>query len=208
MSSQTLDVTVLSDLIPEKDTVIRYPQFDALHAEIQLCHYMSRVSGEPHCIALEGITGAGKSTLVQDYAEAFERSDTLEGTKIPVFYVTVPAAVTVKGLASTMLGAMGDPAADKGTLYQLTARLVGFLKGCEVELVILDEFQHLIDSRTDRIVQVVSDWLKTIIKDAGIPFVVVGIEGEVSRILEAKGLSAVTCRLAFVLIIKAQPCRV
>jgi hypothetical protein len=57
-------------------------------------------------------------------------------------------------------------------------------------------------------VQVVSDWLKTIIKDAGIPFVVVGIEGEVSRILEAKGLSAVTCRLAFVLIIKAQPCRV
>jgi hypothetical protein len=53
-----------------------------------------------------------------------------------------------------------------------------------VELVILDDFQHLIDSDTDRVLQTVSEWLKVTIKNSGIPFVVVGITGRVERVLQ------------------------
>jgi hypothetical protein len=56
---------------------------------------------------------------------------------------------------------------------------------CQVELVILDDFHHLIDKATNRILEQVSDWLKVLIKETGIPFLVVGIEGKVERILEA-----------------------
>ena len=54
-----------------------------------------------------------------------------------------------------------------------------------MELVILDDFHHLIDTETDRILAKVSDWLKVLIKETGIPFLVVGIDGKVDRILRA-----------------------
>jgi len=56
---------------------------------------------------------------------------------------------------------------------------------CQVELVILDDFHHLIDKETNRILEQVSDWLKVLIKETGIPFLVVGIDGKVERILDA-----------------------
>lgn len=52
---------------------------------------------------LSGRTGAGKSTLVKDYAAAFGRIETEEGTEIPVFYMQTPSPVTVKGMAAAML---------------------------------------------------------------------------------------------------------
>jgi hypothetical protein len=38
---------------------------------------------------------------------------------------------------------------------------------------------------TNRILEQVSDWLKVLIKETGIPFLVVGIDGKVERILDA-----------------------
>ena len=67
----------------------------------------------------------------------------------------------------------------------LNSRLIKLLKACQVELVILDDFHHLIDTETDRVLAKVSDWLKVLIKETGIPFLVVGMEGKVERILRA-----------------------
>jgi len=129
-------------------------------------------------MSLAGPSGAGKSTLVKDYAEAFPRTITQTRTIVPVLYVETPSPVTVKSMCSTMLDALGDPAAFKGT-----HRLIGFIQDCDVELIILDEFHHLIDSETNRILEKVSDWLKSLIKKTGKPFLVVGIEGKVEIIL-------------------------
>ena len=79
-------------------------------------------------------------------------------------------------------------------------RLIRLMQDCQVELVILDDFHHLIDQETNRIMEQVSDWLKVLIKETGIPFLVVGIEGKVERILETNAqlsrLFAVRQRLA------------
>ena len=143
------------------------------------------MSNEPCCLSLEGVTGAGKSTLVRDYAALFPRVEEQAGTRIPVFYVETPSPVTVKGMAATMLAQLGDPAAHSGTLWAMNFRLVRLMKACGVELVILDDFHHLIDKETNRILEQVSDWLKVLIKETCIPFLVVGIEGKVNCILEA-----------------------
>lgn len=146
---------------------------------------MSRQAGEPHCLSLEGVTGAGKSTLIRTYLQAFPRYETETGTQIPVFYIATPSPVTVKGMAATMLAAMGDPAAHRGTLWSINARLIHFLKTCNVQMVILDDFQHLVDAKTNRILREVSDWLKTVIKETNIPFLVTGLEGEIDPILQS-----------------------
>ncbi len=134
-------------------------------------------------MSLAGPSGAGKSTLVKDYADVFPRTITQTRTIVPVLYVETPSPVTVKSMCSTMLDALGDPTAFKGTLASMNHRLIGFIHDCDVELIILDEFHHLIDSETNRILEKVSDWLKSLIKKTGKPFLVVGIEGKVEIIL-------------------------
>lgn len=165
--------------------LIRYPRFNQLHQDILICQELSQVAGEPQCMALEGMPGAGKSTLVRHYAATFARYHTMTGTKIPIFYMETPSPVTVKGMAARMLEALGDPAAHKGALWSMNSRLIHFIKVCEVQLVILDDFHHLIDKETNRILDTVSDWLKVLIKETNVPFLVVGIEGKVEQILTA-----------------------
>jgi len=165
--------------------LIRYPRFTALQHEIRRCCDTSQLAGEPQCLSLEGVPGAGKSTLVKAYAAAFPRMETTEGTTIPVFYLETPSPVTIKGLAAVMLEQLGDPAAHRGPLWSMNSRLVQLIIACEVELVILDDFHHLIDTETNRVLVTVSDWLKVLIKETGVPFLVVGIAGRIEPILAA-----------------------
>jgi len=165
--------------------LIQYPRFKELHRDIGECQEMSRLAGEPQCMSLEGVTGAGKSTLVRDYAAMVPRREEEDGTRIPVFYLETPSLVTVKGMAATMLARLGDPAAHRGPLWSMNFRLTKLMIACQVELAILDDFHHLIDKETNRILEKVSDWLKVLIKETGVTFLVVGIEGKVERILEA-----------------------
>lgn len=170
---------------PTSPALIRYPRFNALHSDIRECQALSRLAYEPHCMSLEGLTGAGKSTLVRDYAALFPRQEEPSGTRIPIFYVETPSPVTVKGMAATMLARLGDPAAHQGALWSMNFRLARLMIACQVELVILDDFQHLIDKETNRVLEQISDWLKVLIKETNIPFLVVGIAGKVDRILDA-----------------------
>jgi hypothetical protein len=165
--------------------LIRYPRFTKLHNAIQLCQNMSNIAGEPQCMVLEGMPGVGKSTLIKSYTEALPRYETISGTKVPVFYLETPSPATVKGMAAKLLDVLGDPAANHGTLWSMNARLIHFIRACEVQMVILDDFHHLIDRETNRVLHKVSDWLKVLIKETNVPFLVVGIVDTVRRILDA-----------------------
>ena len=133
--------------------LIRYPRFMELHRDIRECQELSHISNEPQCMALEGVTGAGKSTLVRDYVSLFPRIERQDGTQIPIFYTETPSPVTVKAMASTMLAGLGDPASQSGTLWAMNFRLIHLIVDCKVRLVILDDFHHLIDKETDRILE-------------------------------------------------------
>lgn len=170
---------------PGAPALIEYPRFRELHSQIQLCQRLSKLAGEPHCMSLEGLTGTGKSTLVQAYAQSFSRTQTVDGAHVPILYMEVPSPVGIKDFASAALQQLGDPAYDHGTRAAMTRRLIGLLQDCGVELVILDDFQHLIDSETQHILAEVSDWLKYLIKETHVPFLVVGIAGKVEVILQA-----------------------
>lgn len=186
--ANTVDTDGMSVLERASSSLLRYPRFMRLHQVIRECQSLSKVSREPRCVALEGVTGAGKSTLVEDYTASFVRSDSQDASGlihaiIPVLYVETPAPVTVKGMAAAMLEALGDPAAHRGTVWAMNARLVHFIRLCQIELIILDDFQHLIDGDTARVLHTVSDWLKVLIKKTRIPFLVVGLEGQVCKVL-------------------------
>jgi Cdc6-like AAA superfamily ATPase len=165
--------------------LIHYPRLEELYQEIERRRRLSKLAGEPRCMAIEGDPGTGKTTLVRTYAERFPASETEQGRCIPIFYMEMPSPATIRDAASNALHRMGDPAYNKGTAGSLSMRLTNLIQDCGVELVILDDFHHLVDSETNRIVAKVSDWLKSLIKKTGKPFLVVGIKGKVKMILKA-----------------------
>ena len=136
-------------------TVVHHPRFQELQAKISECLEATAEAGEPQCLCLMGETGVGKSTLVQSYADTYPRYETKIGINIPILYVETPHPITVKGMTSALLDALGDPRAFKGTQAEMNARLQGFLVDCAVHLVIVDDFHHLIDKKTNRILGIV-----------------------------------------------------
>jgi hypothetical protein len=163
--------------------LIVYPRLKALEEDIQLCWETSQYACEPHCMSLEGATGTGKTTLVKRFAATYPRLETPSGTEVPVLYILTHSPTTEKGLASLMLHRLGDPAADRGTLYSLNMRLINLLISCRVKLVILDDIHNLMYADTDRRRASISNWLKVLIKESRVPFLVVGIEGKVEPLL-------------------------
>src|SRR5437660_1425503 len=127
---------------------IQYPRLKKLRERIDFCRTRSKIAAEPECMLIAGHTGAGKSTLIKWYASAFPVRTLPEGRVHPVLVVLAPSPATVKGLATEMLKALGDPAADKVAITSQTLRLRKYIAACEVELIILDEFQHFDDRQS------------------------------------------------------------
>lgn len=165
---------------------IRYPRLKALHSKIEFCRTHSKTAAEPECMLIAGAAGAGKTTLIEWYASGFPIQESIEKRMVPILVVTAPSPATVKGLATEMLKAIGDPAADRGTVSSITLRLRRFLLECEVQLIILDEFQHFDDRKSKGVLKTVSDWLKNLLNQTKAPIVLVGVPG-CESVLEAKG---------------------
>ena len=131
---------------------------------------------EPTGYFIVGESRTGKSRLAEEVSNAYPASRTPDGLISYVIKVIVPSKPTVKGLASEILHALGDPLANKGTEQDMTRRILILLKACQVRMLILDEFQHFVDkSARFNVVHHVSDWLKNLLSSSKIIAVLVGL---------------------------------
>lgn len=158
-----------------EEAVVLWPLFSRILDKIRECHYRSRVSSEPRCLLITGETGYGKSTLAEYYTKQHKRLTTDNGSVITVLCTCIPSSATVKGFASRILEDLGDPFHYRGTTHALTSRLCKLLIECQVELIIMDEFQHLINSDSDIVLSNTADWLKDILNRTRIPIILFGL---------------------------------
>lgn len=165
---------------------ITYPLWNEIMARLEECYELQPFAAEPPCLMLTAKTGAGKSTLFKSFAERHPAYWTKSGKIVPVLQATILCPATVKGVASTLLFALGDPEYDRGTLTMMTKRLVHFIIECQTKVIGLDEFQHLVDRDKKKVLRTVSDYLKTLIKDeTKASLILIGIEDEAEQILKA-----------------------
>ena len=156
-------------------TVVESPFFTNIIKKITECHKRSKHMTEPRCLIITGDTGFGKTTIGSFYEKDYPRVVRDNGTIIPVLLSSVPSPATIKSMGSWLLRDMGDPMPDRGTTGSITKRLCDLIKECEVELIILDEFQDLIDKDTEKVLSNSADWLKHILNDTGVPMVLMGM---------------------------------
>jgi len=191
MPNATLSLPVApGDALSRRDLLLQienirvlYPRWQRIADEIGRCHELGPLAAEPPCLLVVGPTGAGKSTLVASYARQYPPLPTETGTAHPVVRATIPSPATIKALATTLLAALGDPQASRGTIGSMTYRLTRFFRDCAVELLILDELQHFRDRDNRTILENASNWLKTLIKETGVACVLIGLQGEAEEVV-------------------------
>lgn len=138
-------------------------------------HHYSRANGVSTGLMVVGPSGVGKSTLMEHYQDRFPRHSEAGRTRIPVLTVATPAGPTVKNLAQAILVALGDPAAHRGSAEEKTQRIHLFLGGCQVELLVLDDFQHFFYAQTLKDFRHISDWLKGLMDATRVALVLAGL---------------------------------
>jgi hypothetical protein len=131
---------------------------------------------EPICILVTGETGTGKSEYIKKYCANHPRIEEAGRTKILVLVSLLPKVRHPKPVVSQLLRDLGDPLGGTGgDTEELTDRLVTLLKATGVELIIIDEFQHAIETKSNKVVYDISDWIKILITKAKIPVVLFGL---------------------------------
>lgn len=171
--------------------VIEYPKMTKILSAIEECKNSTFYSKQPECLSLTGPPRCGKTTIIETFIKKYPDNLTEEGTVKPILYCEVPCPATINGLVSTLLLALGDPFYNrKSTIIDKTFRLEKLLKKCRVQLIILDEVQHLIDSNRKKLIHDSSDWFKNLIAKTKIPVVFVGLEYSLQVFEENKQLGS------------------
>jgi lysozyme family protein len=167
--------------------LIKHRGFTTLIDEIDYCaRFTNEIEAvSPPCLAILGETGAGKTRLIEAWLKqsGLRRSETPQGSVIPYLYVSVPTKASIKGTASAFLHTLGDPNPGRGTQWNMVTRLHNFIKECRVQMIFVDEFQHIVDKETKRVLHAVADFLKDIINQTRVPMILIGRAGEAEPVL-------------------------
>lgn len=142
-------------------------------------------------LRLSQVSQAGKTKTLRSYIADLKARTTMEGGPVnphQVIYIGLKRRVTVKMLYQRVLSELGDPHPDKGNLETLVQRAEEFLQRLQVELLIVDEVQHLANSRTDS--GEVTDELKSMLDLGLVPVVLAGNEDSKAFFEDNSQLSA------------------
>lgn len=160
-----------------KKIFISNQQLDDILNDIKDCREESNGETEPECMLVVGDTGSGKTTLIDKYLSENPRTENESGSIIPILFTTLPPNATPVTASEKLLSDLGDPFAFQKSKdpVELAKKIVTLLHQCQVELIIIDEFQHMIDRKQKAILHSAADWLKILILDSKIPVALFGM---------------------------------
>jgi hypothetical protein len=98
---------------------------------------------QPSNIAVVGVSGVGKSTLIRGYSSNFPPVRDKERVRIPVAGFRVPSAPTAKSLLQAINRVFSG--SESGSAADLMKRAVHYVNQFQVEILFADEAHHLID---------------------------------------------------------------
>ncbi|MCX7207915.1 MAG: TniB family NTP-binding protein [Proteobacteria bacterium] len=127
-------------------------------------------------LLIVGVSGTGKTTLAREFENERFPNGRVSGKYCPLLYVEMPSSPTKKNLATAVLTALGDPfASSRGHSAEAKfSRIVTLLKNLNVQILILDEAQHLVDYKRGNEYEA-ADWIKSLMNETAIAVVLLGL---------------------------------
>ncbi|MCB5188867.1 TniB family NTP-binding protein [Methylobacillus caricis] len=147
--------------------------------------YDNSIRGSRHnSVAIIGESGTGKSTLIYSLLAEAPRRKHNDGWYIPILYLALPNTPNLKNTYEQILRALGDPLYSKGTLGDKLQKILVLLKACQTKIIIIDEYQRLIDRQTKKKILDISEMAKDFM-DMDIGIIVSGLPSCEPVILES-----------------------
>ena len=128
-------------------------------------------------LRLSQVPQAGKSKTLEEYIKQLRQQTALAGMPInefAVMYIGLEVSTTIKMLCKRLLKKLGDPHWESGNTDDLRLRMHEFMIERGVQLLIVDEVQHLNKPSNER--SDVTDELKRLLDNGTVPLVLVGDE--------------------------------
>ncbi|MCD9518895.1 TniB family NTP-binding protein [Photobacterium phosphoreum] len=139
--------------------------------------YNKRLGGEQQCMLLTGDTGSGKSRLIQEYQQRLQPIKHQSSSLVLVS--RIPSKPTLSSTIIQLLKDLGH----FGSTYRkgrsgdqsLTESLIRCVRSQKTELIIINEFQELVEFKSGKALNEIANRLKYISEEAQIPIVLVGM---------------------------------
>ena len=159
-----------------KKAFVSTPDVAAIINNIDRCRRLSKFGAEPSCMMVYGASGVGKTSIIRKYLKANDKDSTARQDIVPVVYIELPENAKPVDAARELLLYLEDPLAlYESDLAILTKRIVDLVPTMKIELIIIDEFQHLVEKSSNRILSRVGDWLKMLINKTKCPVILFGM---------------------------------
>lgn len=166
----------LLDFISSLDgSYLMFPAFEAAYKRMSENLETFRKTGFVQHLLILGESGSGKTTLANLFLQNYPRISLPEGEILPILYVAIPPAATIAGTVEAILTQLGDPAPGRGTVSVKTARAVALALFCRVEMLLIDEAQHIQDRGKSQTQYFVGDWLKAFMDALKKPVTMLGL---------------------------------
>ena len=139
------------------------------------------LAGEKPCMMLSGDTGCGKSALIKHYYDNNPPHFADGRRKVPVLLSRIPSNPSIESTLNKLLhdlgqfGAKSSKRLKHGNEIALAESLVEQLKRSGTELIIIDEFQELVEKNLGKKRRDIANQFKYINEKAGISIVLVGM---------------------------------
>ena len=161
---------------------VEHPILTTIIEDFDRLRYNKRLGGEQQCMLLTGDTGSGKSSIINHYLAKTKIDNTARDAKhIPVLVSRIPSKPSLDSTITELLKDLGHFGSfhsnhrTRRNAQGLTETLISHLKNCKTELIIINEFQELIEFKSGRNRQEIANRLKYINEEAQIPIVLVGM---------------------------------
>jgi hypothetical protein len=161
------------------DCIVMHPQIKTIFNDFDELRQNRKFQSDQQCMLLTGDTGVGKSHLIKHYRRKVAATQNYSRNTIPILISRISRG---KGFDSTLNQMLGDlelfgnsQRKQRGVKSDLTKKLVGCLITAQVELLIINEFQEMIEFKTIKERQEIANGLKYISEEAQVPIVLVGM---------------------------------
>lgn len=155
---------------------IPYPNVLKARNKLKEVLKLNEFLAEPECVLLTGKSGSGKTSFIKQFISQYPVIHDDEVDIRTVIYVEIPSQASIKDLCIVILKAFEDPVDNsKLTKLVLSEKVINFTKQAKTKLLILDEFQHLIEKSTVAKVDNLANWIKNFINITRIPVFIVGM---------------------------------
>lgn len=163
-----------------KNCFVEQPLATQIFSDFDRLRFYHKLGGSQQCMLITGDAGVGKTEILKHYVQrATVADDSCYTTHRPVLMSRIPSKATLDSTLIELHKDLGQPFSTerrgKSNDQSLTMSLIGLLGKCRTELIIIDEFQELLEFKSDAVRAGIANRLKFISEQAQIPIVLVGM---------------------------------